>query len=75
MIISQDQDLSEVAEEVRVIAKEQNCWIKLASVYPSSPAATNRRGINKTDWIPIDRVTYDACLDPYDYRPKSKPSS
>lgn len=74
LIFSQDQDLSEVAEEVRVIAKEQNRWIKVASAYPSSPAATNRRGINKTDWIPIDRATYDACIDTYDYRPKTNPA-
>ena len=74
LIFSQDQDLSEVAEEVRVIANEQGRWIKVASAYPSSPAAANRRGINKTDWIPIDRATYDACIDPYDYRPKAKPA-
>jgi uncharacterized LabA/DUF88 family protein len=74
LIVSQDQDLSEVAEEVRVIANEQGRWIKVASAYPSSPAAANRRGINKTDWIPIDRATYDACIDPYDYRPKANPA-
>ena len=74
LIFSQDQDLSEVAEEVRVIANEQSRWIKVASVYPTSPAATNRRGINKTDWVPIDRATYDACIDPYDYRPKAAPA-
>ncbi|OGA00547.1 MAG: NYN domain-containing protein [Betaproteobacteria bacterium RIFCSPLOWO2_02_FULL_62_17] len=74
LIFSQDQDLSEVAEEVRVIANEQGRWIKVASAYPSSPAAANRRGINKTDWVPIDRATYDACIDPYDYRPKTNPA-
>jgi hypothetical protein len=30
------------------------------------------RGINGTDWIKIDRATYDACLDARDYRPKPK---
>lgn len=73
IIFSQDQDLSEVAEEVRVIATEQARWIKVASAYPASPAAPNRRGINKTDWCPIDRATYDACIDHYDYRLKAKP--
>ena len=29
----------------------------------------NKRGINKTDWITIDRATYDACIDPVNYRP------
>ena len=31
------------------------------------------RGINGTDWIRIDRATYDACIDPNDYRPKGTP--
>lgn len=68
LIFSQDQDLSEVASEVRVIAKEQERWIKIASAFPVSPAARNRRGINLTDWIQIDRITYDTCLDARDYR-------
>lgn len=69
LIFSQDQDLSEVAEQLRLIAKEQGRWIKMASAFPVSPTSRNRRGINRTDWIPIDRSMYDACLDPRDYRP------
>jgi uncharacterized LabA/DUF88 family protein len=57
LVFSQDQDLSEAAQEVRVVAKEQNRWIK--------------RGINATDWIRIERATYDACRDPRDYRPRN----
>ncbi len=68
LVFSQDQDLSEVAEEVRTIAKEQNRWLKIACAFPLSPTSRNRRGINKTDWIPIDRATYDSCLDLRDYR-------
>ena len=68
LVFSQDQDLSEVADEVRVIAKEQGRWIKMASAFPVSPTARNRRGINKTDWVSIDRAIYDACLDHRDYR-------
>ncbi|MCZ7583055.1 MAG: NYN domain-containing protein [Deltaproteobacteria bacterium] len=70
LIFSQDQDLSELADEVRLIAREQRRWIKIASAFPLSPTVRNRRGINKTDWIPIDRATYDQCLDRRDYRPK-----
>jgi len=69
LIFSQDQDLSEVAEELRTIAREQDRWLKIASAFPLSPTSRNRRGINKTDWIPIDRATYDSCLDRRDYRP------
>jgi len=68
VILSQDQDLSEVAEEIRAIAREQNRWIKIACAFPSSPTSRNRRGIDKTDWIKIDRGMYDACLDQRDYR-------
>ena len=68
LVFSQDQDLSEVAQEVRTIALEQGRWIKMASAFPSSPTTRNRRGINKTDWIAVDRATYDACIDPRDYR-------
>jgi len=68
VIFSQDQDLSEVADEVRIISGEQNRWIKVASAFPVSPTLRNSRGINKTDWIKIDRKTYDSCIDPNDYR-------
>lgn len=70
VVFSQDQDLSEVAEDVRTIAREQNRWVKIVSVYPDSPTVKNRRGVNKTDWIPLDRNTYDTCIDQRDYRPK-----
>jgi uncharacterized LabA/DUF88 family protein len=72
LAMSQDQDLSEVADEIREIARQQNRWLKMASAFPASPASQNRRGINGTDWIKIDRATYDACLDTRDYRPKAK---
>lgn len=70
VIFSQDQDLSEVATEVRSIAASQNRWIKIACAYPNSPTSRNARGINGADWIQIDRAAYDTCLDPNDYRPK-----
>ena len=72
LVFSQDQDLSEVADEIRQIAVLQGRWIKMASAFPSSPASPNRRGINGTDWIKISRTLYDSCLDPRDYRPKQK---
>jgi len=68
LIFSQDQDLSEAADEVRAISIEQQRWIKVASAYPSSVSTANQRGIDRTDWIQIDKATYDACIDPLDYR-------
>jgi uncharacterized LabA/DUF88 family protein len=70
LVFSQDQDLSEVAQELRAIGKRESRWIKMASAFPSSPTIRNRRGINGTDWITFDRAAYDACIDPTDYRPR-----
>jgi uncharacterized LabA/DUF88 family protein len=71
VILSQDQDFSEIADEVRVFAQEQGRWIKIASAFPASAASRNKRGINGTDWIRIDRANYEACIDPKAHRPKS----
>jgi uncharacterized LabA/DUF88 family protein len=68
LIFSQDQDLSEVADEVRSISISQDRWIKLACAFPVSPTYTNVRGIHGTEWIKLDRSTYNRCLDPNDYR-------
>jgi uncharacterized LabA/DUF88 family protein len=72
LIFSQDQDLTEAVEEIKNIAVTQNRWIKVVSAYPLSPTSRNRRGIDKTDWLHINRAAYDACIDPRDYRPKMK---
>lgn len=68
IVFSQDQDLSEVADEVKALSKQQNRWIKIACAYPMSPTVANRRGINGTDWIKILKADYDGCIDPRDYR-------
>lgn len=73
VIFSRDQDLSELADELRTISIEQNRWIRTASAYPYSPAVKSFRGVNHTQWIKIDRSTYDACVDKRDYRPKATP--
>lgn len=70
LVFSQDQDLSEVAKEIGIIARREQRTIRMASAFPSSPTSRNQRGINSTDWIKIDRVLYDACLDPNGYRRK-----
>lgn len=72
LLFSQDQDFREVADEVRAIAKQQDRWVKIASAFPQSPTYDNHRGIEKTDWLPFDRKTYNSCLDRKDYRPKTK---
>lgn len=67
-LFSQDQDLSEVADEVRAISIAQKRWIKLACAFPVSPAYGNTRGIARTDWVRFDRALYEHCVDRTDYR-------
>ena len=69
IIFSQDQDLGEVAREVRDISQSTGRWLKVVSAFPVGPGATVRRGIDRTDWFGMEREFYDACLDPRDYRP------
>ena len=70
VIFSQDQDLAEVVQEVKEIARSANRWNKIVCALPSGPNATSSRGIAGTDWYRMDRTFYDACLDQRDYRPK-----
>jgi uncharacterized LabA/DUF88 family protein len=70
LVFSQDQDLSEAADEVRKVSQKQARWIKVACAFPMSPTTQNRRGINGTDWIQITRQDYDACIDSNNYKSK-----
>lgn len=71
VIVSQDQDLSEVAKELRLIAKERKRWIKICSAFPYTPLMKNSRGIDYTDWIRIEQELYRKCIDHNDYFPKT----
>ena len=68
-----NQDLTEVADEIRSIARMQARWIKLASAFPERPPAVIVGEFDRTDWIRIDQSTYDACIDPRDYRLRTTP--
>jgi uncharacterized LabA/DUF88 family protein len=72
LIFSQDQDLSEVADEIKTISLQQDRWIRVASAFPVGSGTNNKRGINNTLWIEIDKYLYDSCIDPADYRPRKK---
>jgi len=70
LVFSQDQDLTEAVAEVRWVARQARREVRIACAFPDSPTSRNSRGIDKTDWIRIDRATYDDCIDTRDYRPK-----
>ncbi|MCY3019370.1 MAG: NYN domain-containing protein [Planctomycetota bacterium] len=75
LIFSQDQDFAEVADEVRVIAEEQQRSILVASAFPEGEGSANKRGINNTQWVPFDKALYDSCVDTRDYVPgRGKPA-
>jgi hypothetical protein len=56
-VFSQDQDLSEAGDEVRVASKLSGSWIGIACAYPIRPTIRNKGGINHSERIPIGRKT------------------
>ena len=68
LIFSQDQDLSEVADEIRSISRGRNIYIEVASAFPENSDPAYKRGIDKTNWHTISKSEYDSCIDPTDYR-------
>lgn len=70
ILFSQDQDLVEASDEVKTISVEQDRWIKCACAFPASLTVPKARGVNGTEWVKIDKVLYDQCVDQRDYRPK-----
>ena len=70
VVFSQDQDLTEVVADIKTLAKSAGRWIKLASAFPLSRNGQQTRGVNGTDWVPLDEHAYRECLDPRDYWPK-----
>ena len=67
IVVSQDSDLNPAVAMAKQLAQNQNRTVDFESAFPLVPG---RRlfGIAGTSWIPIDKTTYDKCLDPTDYR-------
>ena len=63
LLFSSDSDFCEVAGEIRAIAREKDRWIKIVSVFPD----TLKRGIDKTDWLPLSKDEYNKCTDTNNY--------
>lgn len=63
LVLSQDEVLSEVAEEVGAIAEANKRWKKVACAFPVGDAANHIRGIAKTAWLKIDPAMYEACVE------------
>ncbi len=68
IVFSQDGDLVEAVEEVYDVAKKQNQRIQVECAYPIAPGIASWPIRRTTTTRQIDRATYDACIDPTDYR-------
>lgn len=73
IIVSQDRDFEPAIQFAGEIAKDQGRQLVFESHFPVGPGSKSDRGIPRTDWMPIDKATYDACLDPRDYRSPMTP--
>ena len=69
IIVSQDWDFGPAVRLAKDIARRQKRWLVFESAFPVGPGSRSHRGVPGTTWIPIDKATYDACLDPREYRP------
>ena len=71
IIVSQDWDFGPAVRFAKEIAAAQGRRVVFESCFPAG-RGVSRRGIPGTTWVRIDKATYDACLDPTDYRPKRR---
>lgn len=72
IIVSQDSDFVSAVQVGKRLANEQGRYVRFESAYPEVPSRADKpyrsRGVDGTNWVVIDKATYDACLDHADYR-------
>ena len=71
IIVSQDWDFGPAVRFAKEIAEAQGRKLVFESCFPAG-SGVSRRGVPGTTWVRIDKATYEACLDPTDYRPKGQ---
>ena len=69
IIVSQDWDFGPAVRLAKEIARRQNRSLVFESGFPVGPGSRSHREFPEQTWVEIDKTTYDACLDPRDYRP------
>ncbi len=72
IIVSQGHDFGPAVRLAKEIARSQNRSLIYESAFPFESGRSSPRGIPGTTWVPIDKDTYDSCLDPTDYRPQTQ---
>ena len=68
IIVSQDWDFGAAVRMAKLIARDQGRVSVFESAFPFDSGSISPRGIPGTEWVHIDKATYDACHDPTDYR-------
>ena len=61
LVFSKDQDLVEVASELRLINKKTGYFVRIASAFPKSELANNKRGMSGADWLRFDIHDWNNC--------------
>lgn len=70
IIVSQDWDFGAAVALAKKIAKDQKRFLYFESAFIYEQYVTKSgRGVPGTQWIHINKVLYDSCRDPVDYRP------
>ena len=70
IVAGQDWDFGPAVRLAKEIATEQDRQLVLESSFPAPRPGRSRRGAAGITWIPIDRATYDRCLDLGARRPR-----
>lgn len=68
VVVSQNQDFSELAAELKQIAADEKRWIDVASAFPWSPRVPAHRGIGGTNPVRLDEDAFRHVLDTPDNR-------
>ena len=65
IIVSQDADFGPAVDLSREIAAVQGRTLHFESAFPLQRGRVNPTGVPRTDWVRMDKVLYDTCLDLY----------
>lgn len=68
VLVTKDKSLSVLAQNIRQISYDNKRWIKVVNAFPYiKPEAgvvnNHHVGIDKTDWLHLDRDFYDRCVE------------
>ena len=66
IIFSTDQDFQQIKPTALKVANQFGRRLRIKSAFPSTQKYSIR-GVDGTDWVPFDRKTYFANLDPRDF--------